>query len=147
MRNPVQLTSGIVSILFPAFVSAALFGGCTMMQGEGRQQTESMLVTSGFKMNVADTPAELAALETRPQRKLTPLKRKGKLYFSYVDAKGCNCSYLGDEDAYQKYQGLMVDNRLVEESRGEPAVSMPYDVILVEDDDEWGAWGGVLVDE
>jgi hypothetical protein len=147
MRKSAPVSATILSILAPGLIAAAVCGGCTIMQGEGPQQTESMLVTAGFKMNLADTPAEMALIEAKPQKKVTPLKRGDKLFFGYADAKGCKCSYLGDEAAYQKYETLLVDNRMVEESRSEPAINEPVDVVLVTDDDEWEAWGGVVIGE
>lgn len=126
----------------PFFAASLLWAGCTILQGQGRQQTESMLATSGFKMKLADTPEKLAELKTKPQRKLTPMKRQGKLYFGYADAEGCSCAYLGDEAAYQKYQGLVVDNRLVEETVEPEPVVMPGTVVVVEDDGVWDSWGG-----
>src|SRR5258706_394604 len=130
--------------VFSVILASLVAGGCTIMQGESRQETESMLLSSGFKMKLADTPEKLAVLESKPQRKVLPVSRHGKMFFGYTDAKGCKCPYLGDEAAYKHYETLVVDNRLVEKWEGKPAITEPANVIVVTDDDEWEAWGGEM---
>lgn len=153
MRNTETRPGRRLSILHPSFAATRLIlpvlatvllaGGCATLQAPDRPATESMLTTAGFKMTLADTPAKLTALKARPQLKVIPIQRGGTLYYGYADAKGCGCAYLGDEAAYKKYQTFMVENRAIEEGEREPEGSlMPGTVIVVEDDDEWSAWGG-----
>ena len=119
---------------------AVLCGGCAFVHRKNAQQTESMLSAAGFTMKVADTPEKLAALQAKPQRKITFLQRRGRTYFAYVDAGGCGCSYMGDQSAYQKYLGMVNQKRIEDDSYD--AAQVDEDGALVEDDGLWESWGG-----
>ncbi len=70
---------------------------------------ESMLGESGFRMVPADTPDERARLAGLPSRRLTMVIRAGQTYYYYADPSGCGCMYLGDQDAYTRYDALAHD--------------------------------------
>lgn len=143
MRNPSFLPSVLLSVFAVAFVC----GGCsTIIQGPNRKETESMLTTAGFKMSVADNAQELAALQSKPQRKVLPLQRNGKLYYGFTDAKGCGCAYLGDEAAYKQYATYLAENLAIDKEAPEHIpTDEPVSVITVYDENEWGAWGGDML--
>lgn len=132
------------SVLFPILAAAIACGGCTtILQKPDRKETESMLTTAGFKMSLADSPAELEILKSKPQRKIIPMQRGQKLYYGYTDAKGCGCAYLGDEAAYKQYETYVMENRAIDaEDHQRDPDDAPVSVITVYDDDEWEAWGG-----
>jgi len=90
---------------------------CASTDGSKRVVTEKMLKTAGFKKGTANTPQELARLKELPQRKLIPHADGDKTYYIYVDLKNCNCAYVGDEEAYQKYQKRALQKKLAEEER------------------------------
>lgn len=113
--------------------------GCGYMQRQKAKQTEPMLSAAGFKMKLADTPEKLAKIQAMPQLKLKPLKRGGKLYFAYADAEGCKCMYLGDQAAYQRYQNLLLDQRVAQES--EETAAMDQDAAIIDEDAVWESWG------
>jgi hypothetical protein len=130
----------LVRVLLPAIVLAPLCGGCAAMQRQKVQQMESMLSASGFKMKIADTPEKVATVKAKPQLKLQPLSRHGKLYYAYADADGCGCTYIGDQAAYQSYQGLVQQKEIAREDKEAAAVN--EDAAIVEDDGMWESWGG-----
>lgn len=140
MRN----TTLFRSLLLSVPVAALVFGGCsTIIQGPDRKATESMLTTAGFKRSVADNAKELSVLESKPQRKVIPLQHNGKLYYGFTDAKGCGCAYLGDEAAYKQYQTFLAENLAIDKEQPEHiAMDTPPSVLVIYEDDEWGAWGG-----
>ena len=135
-----QTMQRVVRTLLPVVVLAALGSGCAYTQRQKAQQIEPMLSAAGFKMKLADTPEKLAQLKAKPQLKLKPLTRNGKLYYAYADADGCSCSYLGDESAYQNYQGLVQQQEIAREDR--EAANVNEDAAIIEDDGIWESWGG-----
>jgi hypothetical protein len=126
--------------ILPAMGVALLCAGCAAVQRHKAQQTESMLSAAGFKVTVADTPEKLAVLKAKPQHKIKFLQRHGKTYFAYADADGCDCVYIGDQSAYQKYLGMLDQKRIAQESY-DPA-EVDEDAAIVEDDGIWESWGG-----
>jgi hypothetical protein len=48
---------------------------------------------------------------------------------------GCNCVYVGDQAAYQRFQQLAIKQRLVQEQV--MAAEMNEDAAM-----NWGVWGG-----
>ena len=124
----------------PVIGLALLCAGCTLVQRQTAQQTESMLSAAGFRMTVADTPEKLSALQAKPQRKIKFLQRHGKTYFAYADAAGCGCAYIGDQAAYQKYLGMVDQQRITQDSYVPAAIDA--DAAIVEDDGIWESWGG-----
>jgi hypothetical protein len=128
----------LVSLL-PIISLVLLSGGCAYTARQRAATVEPMLSAAGFKMKLADTPVRLAKLKALPQLKLKPLKRHGKLYFAYADADGCGCMYLGNQSAYQNYQGLVVQQHIVDEDRA--AANVDEDAAIVEDDAAWDEWG------
>jgi hypothetical protein len=114
--------------------------GCALLPRQKSKQTEAMLSAAGFTIKAADTPEKRAALAAKPQRKIKFLRRHGKTYFAYVDADGCGCAYLGDQVAYQKYLGMLDQQRTAGEDSDAPEVD--EDAAIVEDDGIWESWGG-----
>ena len=117
--------------------AAIVTGGCAMIEKMQAVDTERLLAASGFRMKLADTPEKLAMLQAIPQRKLVPYKRDGQLLYVYADALSCKCIYVGDEAAYQRYQQLVVQQRM-ENMRLETA-AMERDAAM--DWNMWGPWG------
>ena len=129
----------VSALLLPLISLGVLCGACAYTQRQQAQQVEPMLSAAGFKMKLADTPEKMAKLQAMPQLKLRPLKRDGKLYYAYVDADGCRCTYLGDEAAYQSYQILRQQQQNAREDTA--AASVNEDAAIVGDDSLWESWG------
>lgn len=129
-----------VGMALPVLGLVLLCGGCGAMQRQKTREAESTLSAAGFKMKPADTPEKLAQLTAKPQLKLKPLQHHGKLYYAYVDADGCRCSYIGDQSAYQNYQSLMQQKQRAQADQESAEVN--EDAAIVEDDGMWESWGG-----
>ena len=113
---------------------AALVVGCTAMRRDEADKVESTLAAAGFKMRPADTPAKLAKLQALPVRKLSSKVKDGEPVFFYADAEFCKCMYVGDQDAYGRYQQLAIQQRIAQEQM--QAAEMNQDAAM-----DWGMWG------
>ena len=80
-------------------------------------ENETMLAAAGFQIKPADTPEKLANLRSFLPNKLVTETKNGGLYFLYADPKVCLCIYIGNELAYQKYQGMVYEKNLAETQR------------------------------
>jgi hypothetical protein len=116
-------------------VSAAIvLACCTAAYSINVPQTEQMLEQAGFQKRVADTPAKLTHL-----RQLTPLQlvahtKDDKTYFVFADPDGCQCLFIGDPWAYQRYQQLALDAKQKEEETLTWVMNQGASM-------DWGAWG------
>jgi hypothetical protein len=111
--------------MFRRFLIAAgiaiAFAGCSLLQPSPQQRAKDldpMLSAAGFRIVPANTPQKIATLN-----KLPPLKVKfytgkdGNLHYWLADPYECHCLYLGDETAYQHYENLRLQNRMVQEQQ------------------------------
>jgi hypothetical protein len=92
--------------------------GCAAIEKRDTEGTEQLLSAAGFNIKPADTPEKLASLQVMKQHKVVRRELKnGQLRFLYADATVCRCLYVGDEQAYQQYQKLAVqqENALMDQ--------------------------------
>ena len=112
-----------------------LLAGCAAMREEHTREKENMLAAAGFQMKPADTPKRVAHLQTLTPLKLLPYTRSdGKLLYVYTDPQGCNCLYVGDETAYQRYRALEQQQKVAQEQM--VTAQMNADAAM-----DWGLWG------
>src|SRR5262249_22026606 len=80
-------------------------------------------------------PKRQAHLQTLTPLKLVPHTRSsdGKLLYVYADPKGCQCLYVGDEAAYQRYRQLALQQKIAQEQM--VAAQMNADAAM-----DWGLW-------
>jgi hypothetical protein len=119
---------------FAIVAVAVVVASCAAMRREEAQQTESILSAAGFQMRLADTPERVAHLSTLRPLKLVPHMKDGKLLYTYADPKGCRCLFVGDEQAYQRYQQLALKQQLAQEQV--MAAEMDESAAM-----DWGLWG------
>jgi len=113
---------------------AAMFTACAAIQNRDAMDTERMLAASGFQMRLAGTPQKLDHLKSMTQRKLVLHQHNGKIYYVYADATFCQCLYVGNEKAYQRYQKLAIERNIAENQR--MAAEMNENASM-----NWGMWG------
>jgi hypothetical protein len=101
-----QLIRGSAVILGAAALVALATGCATPKEKQAtQQQTESMLLASGFKVVPATTPDQQQQIKTLPAGRISAVNRSGKAYFVYpVHAK--NILYVGNNNQYLAYQQL-----------------------------------------
>lgn len=114
--------------------SSLLLGACASAARDRAAETEPLLIAAGFQKRVADTPQKLAHLQRLEPLKLIPHARKASIYYVYADPNGCRCAYVGNEMAFEQYQGLVLKQ----------TVSQDQVSVTREDEDSmasWGSWG------
>jgi hypothetical protein len=105
---------GSVKWLASIFASVSLIlCGCAESAQHRAQRLEPMVSAAGFHMLPADTPEREQELTSH-----TPLKRyhfnNGKPHYWFADPYVCNCVYVGNETAFQKYQQLKLQEQMVQ---------------------------------
>jgi len=105
-----------------------VLAGCAMDRNQKTVEMERLLAASGFKMRLADTESKLAQLKELPQRKLVAQNWNGKVRYVYADASHCKCAYVGDEEAYKRFQDLALQRQIAEEDRRAAERDKPADM-------------------
>ena len=77
-----------------------VLGACTQMV----QNKEDMLAAAGFTIVPASTPQRQAALAAMPPHKFVHQIRGGRMLYAYADPTICDCLYVGNQEAYSRYQ-------------------------------------------
>ncbi len=113
---------------------AIALAGCTAIQKRQAAQTQQLFAAAGFEMQLADTPERLAALQrVVPQRQVFKIDATDGPRFVYADADYCQCAYVGDRQAYERYQRMLIRQRRAAEE--EMAAQMSDDPAM-----PWGPW-------
>ena len=113
--------------LLTVVILALMLGGCATIEKDNASDTEQLLAAAGFQMKLADTPEKLANLQTLTQRKVVPHDQDGNVRYVYADAEFCECLYVGNQAAYQRYEKMAVEKNIAE---------MNEDAAM-----NWGMWG------
>jgi hypothetical protein len=108
--------------------------GCAAIERQEDQQTEQLLSAAGFQMRTADTPAKLADLERLHQHKVVRHEHDGGTTYVYADAAGCKCLYTGNQDNYDQFQKLQVQENVA--SQEMMAAEMNQQAAM-----NWEMWG------
>jgi hypothetical protein len=98
------------------------------------QDTEQLLAAAGFKINYAQTAEQQANVKGMTQQKLVAHPKGDKVMYVYADASICQCVYVGDADAYARFQKLAVEKEIADEQR--QAAETNLDATM-----NWGMWG------
>ena len=85
-----------------ALAAVLTVAGCAGPPKDPTFQQMNALATAGFDLKMADTPAKLERIKKLPQLRLVQVEDKGRQVYVYTDAQGCQCLYLGDENAYRR---------------------------------------------
>ena len=113
---------------------AVALAGCAAIERDEAKQTEQTLAAAGFQMRPADTPAKLADLERLQQHKLVRHDRDGETTYVYADAADCKCLYTGNQENYDQFQKLRVQEDVAEQE--EMAAEMNQQAAM-----NWEMWG------
>lgn len=82
------------------------------------QQIEPILSAAGFRMLPADSNDKMNHLTALPQLQVRYFGGKdGAMQYWMADANFCQCLYVGDEKAYQRYQNFRLQQRLAEQQQ------------------------------
>lgn len=127
--------SAFVRAAVTATVLAAIGATAPVVAMGSRRQTEGDLAAAGFRARPATTPERQAMLARLPANKVLLRERNGVVHYVYADPKGCNCLYVGNEAAYQKYSEAKRQDRLADQ---QTFAAQQYSDAQW----NWGAWGG-----
>jgi hypothetical protein len=118
--------------LFAALAIA--LAGCTAIQKQQAAKAQQLLAAAGFELQMADTPERLSTLQSIvPQRKVFIVSAADGTRFVYADAEYCQCVYAGDQQAYERYQRMVIKQRLTTEQ--DMAAQMGDDAAM-----NWSPW-------
>jgi hypothetical protein len=98
-----------------AIALALAFAGCAGIRANQTHWTEQLLTAAGFQVEPVATADELADFRALKPRKVIQDGRNGGIRYVYADPDVCKCLYVGDEQQYQKYQGLKIQKEISEE--------------------------------
>lgn len=107
---------------------------CAAMEASNARKTEQTLAASGFRIKLGDTPDQMAHIQTLTQHQLVPHEKDGTVYYVYADATTCKCLYWGNEESYQRYQQLALQQQIADEQQS--AAMMNQNAAM-----NWGMWG------
>jgi len=79
----------------------------------GNTEMGQVLLSSGFKVQPAHTPAQRSQLRSLPPNQFTMVKQNGSEYYLYPDSTD-NRSYAGDHYAYRSFQNYFKNRALRE---------------------------------
>jgi hypothetical protein len=68
------------------------------------QNKEDMLAAAGFTLVPANTPQRQASLKALPPHKFVHQVRNNVVIFTYADPTICDCLYVGNQAAYDRYR-------------------------------------------
>lgn len=113
---------------------ACALGACAAQQS---REMDGMLAAAGFQVRPANTPEKLQQLKTLTPRVLLQTQRDGRPFWVVADPTVCQCLYVGNEAAYQRYEQLKLraeyaNEQLMAAEMNEDA-SMNWSM--------WGPWG------
>ncbi len=95
------------------------------------QQKEDLLAAAGFTLVPADTPQRQASLASMPPHKFSRQVRNNAVIYTYADPTICDCLYVGNEAAYDRYRQEVFAKNLANE---QAMTAETYQM-------DWGGWG------
>jgi hypothetical protein len=99
-----------------ALLTAIYAAGCESAQ-QRANHVETMLAAAGFHMHPAETGDHVQKLQNMKPLKLQYFFIKGHPRYWFADPKFCKCIYIGDEEDYQKYQQLRLQEKNAERAQ------------------------------
>jgi hypothetical protein len=98
---------------------AVLLPACASFQetpAQRAQRIDPVLAAAGFQMSTADSPKKQSIFASLPPLQMHYyMTKNGKPRYWFADPYECNCVYVGDSKAYQNYQNLRLQQKLVKE--------------------------------
>jgi hypothetical protein len=86
--------------------AAAALASCQSTAGSTARAPNSMLTNAGFAAKRANTPAQVALLNSLPANKFVRQTANRKVTYLYADPTGCGCVHVGSQSAFQNVRGM-----------------------------------------
>ena len=80
--------------------------GCAGTGKDAPLSEQQLLVFSGFTLKLGYTQAALEEVGKLPQRRVVRIESEAQQIYVWADAAGCQCWYVGDQNAYQRLLAL-----------------------------------------
>jgi hypothetical protein len=92
---------------------ALLIVGCATQETpmQRAQRIEPMLSAAGFHMKPTSTPAQQATLQGMTPLKVRFYPYNGKMHYWFADPVYCDCLFVGNEEAYQRYEQIRLQQQ------------------------------------
>lgn len=118
--------------IFAMFIVLALtLLGCATTSPGTATSPRDLMLSAGFKQDVADQPGEIKHLQKVPGEKMLCYQREGQKCYAFKDP-ATNSMYIGDEAAFKRYLDRAIQERL-DQKYHSPS--------LMENDPEfWNQW-------
>ena len=110
------------------FAACAAVAACNPVQNK-----EDMLAAAGFTLVPANTPQRQASLTSLPPHKFVHQVRNNATVFIYADPTICDCLYVGNQAAYDRYRQDVFAKNLANEQQMTAQIN----------EGEWNAFGPV----
>ena len=95
------------------------------------QNKEDMLAAAGFTLVPANTPQRQASLASLPPHKFVHQVRNNAVIFTYADPTICDCLYVGNQAAYDRYRQDVFAKNIANEQQMTAQIN----------EMNWGPWG------
>jgi hypothetical protein len=95
------------------------------------EQKEDLLAAAGFTLVPANTPQRQAKLSGLPAHKFSRQVRNNAVLFIYADPTICDCLYVGNQAAYDRYRQEVFARNLADEQQ---MTAEAYQM-------DWDGWG------
>jgi hypothetical protein len=76
--------------------------GCATSQTVANK--EALLAPAGFARHAANTPERQAMLARLPPNRFVQRNHNGQVVYLYADPTDCQCLYVGNQEAFSRYQ-------------------------------------------
>lgn len=96
------------------------------------QNKEDMLAAAGFTIVPANTSQRQASLKTLPAHKFVQQVRNNVVVFTYADPTICDCLYVGNQAAYDRYRRDVFAKNLADEQQMTAQMNQEMN---------WDGWG------
>src|SRR5262245_10449239 len=81
------------------------------------QNKEDMLAAAGFTVVPANTPQRQASLSSLPPHKFVRQVRNNVVVYTYADPTICDCLYVGNQAAYDRYRENVFVKHIADEQQ------------------------------
>jgi hypothetical protein len=95
------------------------------------QNKENMLAAAGFTLVPANTPQRQASLSALPPHKFVHQVRNNAVIYTYADPTICDCLYVGNQAAYDRYRQDVFVKHIADEQQMTAQIN----------EMNWGPWG------
>ena len=101
------------------------------------QSKEDLMASAGFTLVPANTPQRQASLRSLPPHKFVHQVRNNSVVFTYADPTICDCLYVGNQAAYDRYR----QNVFVKNIANEEQMTAQMDQDQMDQEMSMGGWG------